>query len=77
MRQGGNGFGGATIGALGGGALGTAMPLTGAAISKLLPRAGASIAGVSTDTIRQAIKPNSRALDLNSDQAQSLLLDTT
>lgn len=77
LRQGGNGLGGATIGALGGGALGTAMPLTGAAISKLLPRAGASIAGVSTDTIRQAIKPNSRALDLNSDQAQSLLLDTT
>lgn len=77
LRQGGNGFGGATIGALGGGALGTAMPLTGAVISKLLPRAGASIAGVSTDTIRQAIKPNSRALDLNSDQAQSLLLDTT
>ena len=77
LRQGGNGFGGATIGALGGGALGTAMPLTGAAISKLLPRAGASIAGVSADTIRQAIKPNSRALDLNSDQAQSLLLDTT
>lgn len=77
LRQGGNGFGGATIGALGGGALGTAIPLTGAVISKLLPRAGASIAGVSTDTIRQAIKPNSRALDLNSDQAQSLLLDTT
>lgn len=77
LRQGGNGFGGATIGALGGGALGTAMPLTGAAISKLLPRAGASIAGVSTDTIRQAIKPNSKALDLNPDQAQSLLLDTT
>jgi hypothetical protein len=77
LRQGGNGLGGATIGALGGGALGTAMPLTGAAISKLLPRAGASIAGVSTDTIRQAIKPNSRALDLNPDQAQSLLLDTT
>lgn len=77
LRQGGNGLGGATIGALGGGALGTAMPLTGAVISKLLPRAGASIAGVSTDTIRQAIKPNSRALDLNSDQAQSLLLDTT
>ena len=77
LRHGGNGFGGATIGALGGGALGTAMPLAGAAISKLLPRAGASIAGVSTDTIRQAIKPNSRALDLNPDQAQSLLLDTT
>lgn len=77
LRQGGNGLGGATIGALGGSALGTAMPLTGAAISKLLPRAGASIAGVSTDTIRQAIKPNSRALDLNPDQAQSLLLDTT
>lgn len=77
LRHGGNGLGGATIGALGGGALGTAMPLVGAVISKLLPRAGASIAGVSTDTIRQAIKPNSRALDLNSDQAQSLLLDTT
>lgn len=77
LRQGGNGLGGATIGALGGGILGTAMPLTGAVISKLLPRAGASIAGVSTDTIRQAIKPNSRALDLNPDQAQSLLLDTT
>lgn len=77
LRHGGNGFGGATIGALGGGALGTAMPLTGAVISKLLPRAGASIAGVSTDTIRQAIKPNSKALDLNPDQAQSLLLDTT
>lgn len=77
LRHGGNGFGGATIGTLGGSALGTAMPLAGAAISKLLPRAGASIAGVSTDTIRQAIKPNSRALDLNPDQAQSLLLDTT
>lgn len=77
LRHGGNGLGGATIGALGGSALGTAMPLAGAAISKVLPRAGASIAGVSTDTIRQAIKPNSRALDLNPDQAQSLLLDTT
>lgn len=77
LRHGGNGLSGATVGALGGGALGTAMPLAGAAISKILPRAGASIAGVSTDTIRQAIKPNSRALDLNPDQAQSLLLDTT
>lgn len=77
LRHGGNGLGGATVGALGGGALGTAMPLAGAAISKVLPRAGASIAGVSTDTIRQAIKSNSRALDLNPDQAQSLLLDTT
>lgn len=77
LRQGGNGLGGATAGTLGGSALGTAMPLAGAAISKLLPRAGASIAGVSTNTIRQAIKPNSRALDLNPDQAQSLLLDTT
>lgn len=77
LRHGDNGLGGTTAGALGGSALGTAMPLAGAAISKLLPRAGASIAGVSTDTIRQAIKPNSRALDLNPDQAQSLLLDTT
>ena len=77
LRHGGNGLSGATVGALGGGVLGTAMPLGGAAISKILPRAGASIAGVSTDTIRQAIKPNSRALDLNPDQAQSLLLDTT
>lgn len=77
LRQGGNGLGGTTIGVLGGSALGTAMPLAGTAISKLLPRAGASLAGVSTDTIRQAIKPNSKALDLNPDQAQSLLLDTT
>lgn len=36
LRQGGNGFGGATIGALGGGALGTAMPLTGAGINKMI-----------------------------------------
>lgn len=77
LRHGGNGLGGATIGALGGGAFGVAMPATGAAISKILPRAGASIAGVTPDTIRQAIKPNSRALDLNPDQAQSILLDTT
>lgn len=36
LRQGGNGFGGATIGALGGGALGTAMPLAGAGINKII-----------------------------------------
>ena len=38
---------------------------------------GASLGGVTTDTVEQAIKPNSRALDLNADQTKALLLDTT
>lgn len=68
----GTGFG-AGLGAT----IGTAFPIIGAGISKLLPRIGSSLAGVSTDTINQAIKPNSKALDLKPDQAQALLYDTT
>lgn len=60
-----------------GGTLGGAFPLVGAGISKLLPRVGSSLAGISPETIKQAIRPNSRALDLNPDTAQALLYDTT
>lgn len=76
LRNEGN-ISGAGIGAGVGATVGTAFPIIGAGISKLLPRIGSSLAGVSTDTINQAIKPNSKALDLNPDQAQALLYDTT
>lgn len=76
LRNEGN-LSGVGTGAAFGGTLGTAFPLVGAGISKLLPSAGASIAGVSPETIKQAIRPNSQALDLNPDTAQALLYDTT
>lgn len=76
LRNEGN-ISGTGIGAGLGATVGTAFPIIGAGVSKLLPRIGSSLAGVSTDTINQAIKPNSKALDLNPDQAQALLYDTT
>lgn len=76
LRNEGN-LSGVGTGAAFGGTLGTAFPLVGAGISKLLPRVGSSLAGISPETIKQAIRPNSRALDLNPDTAQALLYDTT
>ena len=80
-----DGLKGLGIGALQGGGIGAAigggLPLAGVPISKgvswLLPRTGASLGGVTVDTIKQAVKPDSKALDLNAEKAQSLLLDTT
>jgi len=67
-----------------GGLIGGGLPIIGGAASLLnnakryLPlQAGASIAGVKPDTLMQAVKPYSKALDLNSDQAKGLLNDTT
>lgn len=76
LRNEGN-LSGVGTGAAFGGTLGTAFPLVGASVSKLLPRVGTSIAGISPETIKQAIKPNSQALDLKPDTAQALLYDTT
>lgn len=72
------GLGGGIVsgGALGLG-LGGGAPLLVKGGQWLLPRAAASLGGVTTDTVQQAVKPNSRALDLNADEAKALLLDTT
>lgn len=80
-----DGLKGLGIGTLQGGGIGAAigggLPLVGTGAGKvaswLLPRTGASLGGVTVDTINQAVQPNSKALDLNAEQAQSLLLDTT
>lgn len=71
-----------------GGLIGSGFPLASSVVSgtagllgqagRYLPlQAGASIAGVKPETLTQAIKPYSQALDLNADQAQALLYDTT
>lgn len=71
-------------GALTGGSLTTGLPLVGAAAKqaiKILPATGGlvsrTIGRVKPETLAQAVKPNSKALDLTEEAAQNLLMDTT
>jgi len=64
--------------------LGATIPLGGAAIKAGTKPIGTAaewltskFTGLTPKTIQQAIKPNSRALDLNEDTAQNLLMNTT
>lgn len=73
-----------TQGALIGGAIGGGLPLAGNAAMqavKVLPATGGLLAKtvgrVKPETLAQAIKPNSQALDLTEGQAQNLLMNTT
>lgn len=67
---------GATLG----GTIGGALPVIGQS-TKLLPMTGGflsrTIGRLQPETIQQAIKPNSQALDLSAKQAQNLLTRTT
>lgn len=65
-------------------AIGTVLPLGGAALTagaKPIGKAAewltSKFTGLTPKTIQQALKPNSKALDLNEDTAQNLLMDTT
>ena len=66
--------------ALGAG-LGGGLSAGGNTLGKVLPwigeRAGVAFGGISPETLRQSIKPNSIALDLSPDAAQRLLTNTT
>lgn len=64
--------------------IGVGLPLVGrVAVQglKLLPMAGGFasrvLGRVQPETLQQAVKPNSKALDLSREQAQNLLMDTT
>lgn len=71
-------------GVVGGGTVGAILPSAGA-VTRPIAEFGKNfgknyltgIARIRPETLNQVIKPNSRALDLNPDQAQSILLDTT
>lgn len=84
LRHGGNGLGGATIGALGGSALGTAMPLAGA-VGNGIKNLGAvfgknymtGIARIKPTTLEQVVKPFSKALDYTDNETMQLLMNTT
>lgn len=75
---------GAVIGGATGAGVGAGVPATvalGTKAVKLLPMAGGKIAQtlgrVKPETLEQAVKPNSKALDLDEKTAQNLLMDTT
>lgn len=75
---------GTAQGTLIGGAIGGGLPLVGNAAmqgAKLLPAAGGllsrTLGRVKPETLAQAVKPNSQALDLTEGQAQNLLMNTT
>lgn len=72
---------GVGIGSAIGSALGTSIPALGAIGAKATPwiaeRAGSAFGGISPETLKQAIKPNSRALDLTANEAENLLMNTT
>ena len=64
--------------------IGAGLPLVGKVAEqglKLLPMAGGFasrvLGRVQPETLQQAVKPNSKALDLSREQAQNLLMDTT
>lgn len=80
--------GGTAGSALGGAAMGTGIAgllgsipyvgkLAGKSASNLAPRIASKISQTELDTINQAIKPTSKALDLNKNEAQNLLMNTT
>ena len=71
-------------GAAFGGTLSAGLPVIGNVASKglqILPKLGGLLSRtfgrVKPETLEQAVKPTSRALDLNEKQAQNLLMDTT
>ena len=71
-------------GAVAGGLIGGGLPIVGNIAeksAKLLPMAGGVASRVfgrvKPETLAQAVKPNSKALDLNEAQAQNLLMNTT
>lgn len=71
-------------GALTGGTITAGLPLAGNVIkqtAKIVPATGGlvsrTIGRVKPETLAQAIKPNSQALDLTEETAQNLLMDTT
>ena len=71
-------------GAAFGGTLSAGLPVIGNVASKgiqILPKMGGLLSRtfgrVKPETLEQAVKPTSRALDLNEKQAQNLLMDTT
>lgn len=75
---------GAGVGGATGASVGASVPLAiagGTKAVKLLPMAGGKIAQtlgrVKPETLEQAVKPNSKALDLDEKTAQNLLMDTT
>lgn len=72
---------GAVPGAVFGAGLGGGLSAGGNTLGKVLPwigeRAGVAFGGISPETLRQSIKPNSIALDLSPDAAQRLLTNTT
>ena len=72
---------GAVPGAFFGAGLGGGLTAGGHTLGKALPwigeRAGVAFGGISPETLRQSIKPNSIALDLSPDAAQRLLTNTT
>lgn len=75
---------GAVIGGATGAGVGAGVPATVKLVTnavKLVPMAGGKIAQtlgrVKPETLEQAVKPNSKALELNEKSAQNLLMDTT
>lgn len=68
-------------GALIGGGLGAGLPAVGVPLTKAIPwvgeRLGMAFGGIKPATLKQLIKPNSRALDLDEGAAQNLLMNTT
>lgn len=80
LRNGGD-LKGAVPGAIFGAGLGGGLSAGGNVLNKALPwigeLAGVAFGGISPETLRQSIKPNSIALDLSRDSAQRLLTNTT
>ena len=84
LKRGGNVAGGTAMGTGIAAVLPPALKGIGAGIGKVSPQIGflankalEGITGLKPQTIRQAIKPNSQALDLSEEQAQNLLMNTT
>lgn len=75
---------GVVPGAIGGATLNTGLPLVGKGLEKttnLLPMAGGfmgrALGRIQPETLKQAVKPNSIALDLDRAGAENLLMNTT
>lgn len=75
---------GSATGAMTGGLIGGGLPIVGNIAEKaikLLPMAGGfasrTLGRIKPETLAQAVKPNSKALDLTEAQAQNLLMNTT
>lgn len=79
LKRGGNALGGLAGGSLLAAGIQT-VPYVGRLVGKtsnIMPRLASKISQTEANTISQAIKPNSRALDLTKEQADRLALDTT